>query len=240
MKTSLLVFALVVALVPTAALAARQPHSVLYTYAGQLTAAPGTNSLELSVANGNRRALRSLLGQSDQQTFTFDSSTEFLKWNAGVPTVVQPSTLAMGDWVRVNVRADAGASLSEIEATAPRIVGDHVTMPQKPDQPLYLFRGTLSSVGSSTVSVNVSGGDRRALRLLIGQPPTQTFSFDSTTIVLLWQGKVPTVIAPGQLKIGDRFVVRVRADKGASLAEVEATATVHLGDREPASSQPAP
>jgi hypothetical protein len=237
MKTAILVFALAAALVPAAAVAARQPHGVLYTYAGQLTAPPGPSSLTLSVANGNRRGLRSVLGQSDQQTFTFDSSTEFLKWNAGVPTVVGPSALAAGDWVRVNVRATPGAALSEIEATAPGIVGDHGTMPQKPDQPLFLFRGTLSSVGSSTVSANVTGGNRRALRLLIGQPSAQTFSFDSSTIVLLWQGKVPTVITPAQLKPGDRFVVRVRADRGASLADVEATAAVHLGDREPA--QPA-
>jgi hypothetical protein len=239
MKTSMVFIALAAALILATAAAAGGPRNVLYSYAGQLTAAPGASSLELSVADGNRRALRSLLGQSDQQTFTFDSSTEFLEWHAGVPTVVAPSTLAAGDWVRVNVRANPGASLSEIEATPPGIVGDHVTMPQKPDRPLYLFRGTLTSVGSSTVSLDVSGGNRHALRLLIGQPAAQTFDFDSTTIILLWQGKVPTVIGPSQLKIGDRFVVRVRADKGASLAQVEETAAAHLGDREPASAEPA-
>jgi hypothetical protein len=82
MKTSMVFIALAAVLIPAAANAARQPRSVLYSYAGQLIAAPGTNTVELSVANGNRRALRSLLGQSDQQTFTFDS--RFLKWNAGV------------------------------------------------------------------------------------------------------------------------------------------------------------
>jgi hypothetical protein len=238
MKTSILVFVLAAALVPAAAVAARQPHGVLYTYAGQLTAPPGPSSLTLSVANGNRRALRSMLGQGNQQTFTFDSSTEFLRWNAGVPTVVQPSALAAGDWVRVNVRAHPGANLSEIEATASGIVGDHGAMPQKPDRPLFLFRGTLSSVGSSTVSANVYGGNHRALRLLIGQPSGQTFSFDSHTIVLLWQGKVPTLITPAQLEVGDRFVIRVRADRGASLAEVEATPAAHLADREPARAAP--
>ena len=81
--------------------------------------------------------------------------------------------------------------------------------------------------------MDVAGGNRHALRLLIGQAASQTFTFDADTIVLLWQGKVPTVISPSQLKVGDRFVVRVRADKGATLAEVEATAANHLGDREP-------
>ena len=77
------------------------------------------------------------------------------------------------------------------------------------------------------------GGNQHALRLMIGQPAEQTFAFDADTIILLWQGKVPTVIGPSGLKVGDRFVVRVRADRGSTLAEVEATAAAHLGDREP-------
>ena len=66
--------------------------------------------------------------------------------------------------------------------------------------------------------MDVAGGNRHALRLLIGQAASQTFAFDADTIVLLWQGKVPTVISPSQLKVGDRFVVRVRADRGSTLA----------------------
>ena len=81
----------------------------------------------------------------------------------------------------------------------------------------------------------MTGGDARAMRLLIGQSADQSFTFGDQTISLLWQGKVPTVIQASQLKIGDRIVVRIRADKGSSLAQVESTPAVHIGDREPAS-----
>jgi hypothetical protein len=46
---------------------------------------------------------------------------------------------------------------------------------------------------------------------------------------------VPTVIDAAQLKVGDHIVVRIRADKGSALAQVESTPAVHIGDREPAS-----
>ena len=65
--------------------------------------------------------------------------------------------------------------------------------------------------------MHVTGGDRRALRLLIGNSNDQTFAFGDTTIFLLWQGKVPTVIDASKLVVGDKIVVRIRAAKGASL-----------------------
>jgi hypothetical protein len=108
-----------------------------------------------------------------------------------------------------------------------------VTEPQRPNKPLFLFRGKLTAVGASSVTVDVSGGNKHALRLMIGQPAGQTFAFDSDTIVLLWQGKVPTMITAAQLKLGDRIVVRIRADKGSTLAEVEATPAARIAEREP-------
>ena len=84
----------------------------------------------------------------------------------------------------------------------------------------------------------MTGGNRHALRLLVGQSADQSFTFDAGTICLLWQGKVPTLISPSQLKVGDRFVVRIRADRGSTLAQVEATPANHLGDREPPAPKP--
>jgi hypothetical protein len=237
MKTKLVIAALLACLVPAAALAAQpvgQHRGILYTYVGTLTAAPSSTALTLDVKTGDRPALRSLIGQSAQQTFAYDASTEFLLWSHGVPTVVQASALKAGDWVRVNVRAPRDAALATIESTPPAVVGDHGSQPQKPDRPLFLFRGTLASVGSSSVTVNVTGGDRRALRLMVGQSAEQSFAFDAGTVVLLWQGKVPTLITPAQLKVGDRFVVFVRAARGATLTALEATPAAHLSDREPA------
>ena len=87
---------------------------------------------------------------------------------------------------------------------------------------------------SNTVTVDVAGGNHHALKLLVGQSKTESFTFGEGTIFLLWQGKVPTVIDATKLVVGDRIVVRIRAEKGASLAQVAATAANHIGDREPA------
>ena len=67
----------------------RQHHQrgILYTYAGTLAAAPSATGLTVDVERGNRPALKSLIGQSAQQTFTYDESTEFLLWSHGIPTV---------------------------------------------------------------------------------------------------------------------------------------------------------
>ena len=80
----------------------------------------------------------------------------------------------------------------------------------------------------------MGGGDRRALRLLIGQSADQSFAYDTGTIFLLWQGKVPTVISADQLKAGDKITVRVRAKAHSSLQDVESTPAAHIGDHEPA------
>ena len=42
------------------------------------------------------------------------------------------------------------------------------------------------------------------------------------------------MIDASKLVVGDRIVVRIRADKGSSLAQVESTPANHIGDREPA------
>jgi hypothetical protein len=67
---------------------------------------------------------------------------------------------------------------------------------------------------------------------MIGQSADQSFAYDSGTIFLLWQGKVPTVISPDQLKVGDRITVRIRAAAKTSLPDVEATPAAHIGDHE--------
>lgn len=205
-----------------------------YSFLGQLTATPSNGGVSITVQGGNKQALRAMLGAPVTQTFAYDGSTEFLKWSKGIPTVVQPGALVAGDYVWVHVRAARGAALADIEKQPAGIVGDHGTQLYKPAQPLYLFRGTLSSVNAGSVTVNVAGGNRLALRLLIGSSTTQSFAFGEDTIFLLWQGKVPTVIDASKLVVGDKIVVRIRAPKGSTLAQVEASAARHIGDREPA------
>jgi len=237
MRTKILIVTAVAALLGAGAAFAGNgngPGKIRYSFLGQLTATPANGAVPITVEGGNRAALLAMLGQPVTQTFAYGSNTEFLKWSAGIPTVVQAGNLAAGDFVWVHARAPRGATLAAIEQQPAGLVGDHGPTLDQPDKPLYLFRGTLTSVGSSSVAVHVTGGDARAMRLLLGQSADQTFTFGSSTIFLLWQGKVPTVIDASKLVVGDKIVVRIRADKGSSLAQVESTAAAHIGDREPA------
>jgi hypothetical protein len=210
------------------------PRGIRYSFVGQLTAVPANGGVSIVVAGGNGPALRAMLGAPVTQTFAYDTSTEFLQWSKGRPAVVQPSELSVGDYVRVNIRDRRGSSLDSLEAKGASLIGDHGTQLYKPSLKLYLFRGTIASVDSSSVTVNVTGGNHAAKRLMLGQPTTQTFTTGDSTIFLLWQGKVPTVIASSDLKVGDTVVVRDRATKGSTLAQVEAGAARHVGDHEPA------
>ena len=238
MRTKTLIISLAAALLCAGAAMAGNGHGkFLFRFQGQLTATPSNGGVSITVQGGNKAALRAMLGAPVTQTFAYDSTTEFLKWAGGKPTVVQAGDLAAGDYVTVNVRTQRGSDLAAIEQQPSGIVGDHGTTLNPPDKPLYLFRGTLTSVGSSTVTVHVTGGDRRALRLLIGSSPDQTFTFGDETIFLLWQGKVPTVIDASKLVVGDRIVVRIRAANHASLGDVESTPANHIGDREPATAK---
>ncbi len=235
MRIKLLILAALAALVAAgAAFADTGPANIRYSFLGRLASTPSNGGVSINVEGGNRPALRAMLGHPVTQTYAYGPKTEFLHWANGIPTVVQPGDLATGDWVRVNVRAARHASLEEIEQHQAGIVGDHGTELFRPTQPLYLFRGRLASVSPTSVAVHVTAGNRLALRLLIGQSTDQSFTFGGETIFLLWQGKVPTVIDASKLVVGDRIVVRIRAPRGSTLAQVEATAANHIGDREPA------
>ena len=234
MRTKLFLVTVAAALLSVSAATAAGHGKIRYSFLGQLTSTPSNGGVSINVQGGNKPALRAMLGQPVAQTFAYGAGTEFLKWSMGIPTIVQAGDLTAGDYVWVHVRTARDAGLAEIEQQTAGLVGDHGQQLFKPDKPLYLFRGRLSTVGSSTLAVHVTGGNQRALRLLVGSSSDQSFAFGANTIFLLWQGKVPSVIDASKLMVGDRIVVRVRADKGASLSEVAATSANHVGDREPA------
>jgi hypothetical protein len=209
-----------------------------YIFRGHLLATPPANatSISVTVEGGNRIALKKMLGSAVDQTFSVGTGTEFLKWSHGVPTVVHSEDLRAGDWVVVNVRAPHNASLSQVESRPAGIVSDRVAKPNRPTYPLFLFRGTLAApAGTNTLTVDVRGGNRRALRLVLGNARQQSFTYGPETIFLRWQGKVPTVISPADLTLGDRITVRIRAPWRSTLAQVESTPAVHVGEHEPAS-----
>ncbi|MBA3842805.1 MAG: hypothetical protein H0X39_09340 [Actinobacteria bacterium] len=215
-----------------AATASANGKGKLFQFRGELVAA-STGSVQLQVEGGNHAALRAMLGQSQNQTFTVGTKTEILIWRKGVPTVGTTADLKQGDWVNVNVRGKAGASLADLEASPAGIIGDRVSKPTG-GQPLFLYVGTVAGAQSGGhLALHVKAGNRLALRSLLGQSADQTFTYDDGTIFLLWQGKVPTVIDASQLKAGDRITVRIRAPRASTLAQVEATAANHVGDHEP-------
>src|SRR5690349_18932714 len=180
MRIRMLITAVVAALIACGAAFADNGNGkgkIRFSFLGQLTTSPSNGGVSINVVGGNKPALRAMLGAPVTQTFAYDSTTEFLKWSAGKPTVVQAGDLSAGDYVRVNVRAPRGASLADIEHRAAGIVGDHGTQLFKPDNPLYLFRGKLAAVNNGSVTVNVTGGNHRALRLLLGSGSSQSFAY---------------------------------------------------------------
>ena len=236
MKRSTIVVALATALATlvaaTAAFAGGPNGKTLFRYVGQLQAKTDA-SVTVTVQNGNRPALRSLLGQGQMQTFATGEKTVFLKWTNGIPTVVGIADLQIGDYVTVNVRADRQALLETIKATPAGTVADRGQTLDRPNKPLYLFRGIFVSTAGGNVTIDVRGGNRHALRLMIGQPARQSFATGPETVFLHWAHRIPTVIDATGLKVGDRIVIRVRADRGSTLAEVGATAARRIADREP-------
>jgi hypothetical protein len=209
-----------------------------YEFRGELLNASAT-SVQVQIDGGNHAALRALIGQSQDQTFTLDAKTEILVWSHGVPHVAAVTDLKQGDEVTVRVRAAAGASLTQIEGTPAGIVADRGANAGGASRPLYLYVGTVTGAQSGGhIGLHVTGGNWRALRSMLGVASLdQTFTYDDGTIFLLWQGKVPTVIDASQLKAGDRITIRIRAPRADTLAQVEATPANHVGDHEPGDPQ---
>jgi hypothetical protein len=100
---------------------------------------------------------------------------------------------------------------------------------------LYVFNGRLlADAGSSTsLYVDVNGGNRPALKKLVGQSDNQYFAVGSGTQYLRWSHGVPTVVAESNLVAGDVVSVHVRAARNASLAQIVATAASRVADRGP-------
>jgi hypothetical protein len=216
-----------------AATAAAGGKGRLYQFRGELLNA-GSTSVQLQVEGGNHAALKALIGQSQDQSFAVGGGTEILVWSHGTPHVGSIADLRQGDWIQLNIRAKGGSPLAQIEGTPAASVADHGAGRGTAGRPLFLYVGTVTGGQSGgQLALHVTGGNWRALRSMLGQSLDQTFSYDDGTIFLLWEGRVPTVIDPSQLKAGDRITIRVRAPRASTLAQVEAVAANHVGDHEP-------
>jgi hypothetical protein len=211
---------------------------VPFVFRGELVAAPppGATSLLVEVAGGNHRALRLMVGQGSAQSFAVGANTEYLRWSHGVPTVVSQSNLAEGDQLTIRIRAPRSSSLAQVESTDANIVADRGPTPGRAAKPLWLFQGTLNAPPAGNhLSVHVMDGNHRALKAMLGQALDQSFAYGRRTVFIRWQGRVPTLISPSQLTVGDRISVRIRARGNSSLAQVEATPANQVGEHEPPS-----
>ena len=206
----------------------------LFQFRGDVVSA-SSSSVQISVTGGNHLALKTLIGQSQNETFALGEKSQILVWSNGVPHVGAAADLKQGDNVTINVRAKGGASLADLLATPAATVADRGAPNTAGGKPLFLYVGTVAGGQSGGhISLHMTSGNWRGLRTMLGQSSVdQTFSYGDGTIFLLWQGRVPTVIEPSQLKAGDRITIRVRAARGSTLAQVEATPATHIGDHEP-------
>src|SRR5438477_6847049 len=99
----------------------------------------------------------------------------------------------------------------------------------------YMFNGRLltDAGNSSSLYVDVNGGNKPALRKLLGQSDNQYFAVGSGTQYLRWSHGVPTVVAESNLVAGDVVSVQIRAARDASLAQIEAATAFRVADRGP-------
>ena len=98
----------------------------------------------------------------------------------------------------------------------------------------YVFRGHLLATppaNATSVSVQVEGGNRLALRTMLGASVDQSFAVGSGTEFLKWSHGVPTVVHANDLAAGDWVTVNVRAPRGSSLSQVEARPAGIVSDR---------
>jgi hypothetical protein len=213
----------------------RPAPRVDYVFWGNVVTDPGAGAKQLTftATSGNARALRVMLGQKQPLTLSLGPRTRYIVWNGHQPVVGTSASLVAGDRVRIVVRARRGVRFARIAAIPAARVGDYTAFGKVPGA-LFLYRGVVKSADASHVTIRVRGGNARGLRLLIGHPRTQTFTFGSTTTFVDWVGGLPRVVDATTLHAGERVVIRIRAPRASSLATVESTPAVFVNTHEPA------
>src|SRR5206468_884266 len=98
----------------------------------------------------------------------------------------------------------------------------------------YIFRGHLLATppaNATSISLTVEGGNRIALKAMLGASVDQNFAVGTGTEFLRWSHGVPTVVHANDLRAGDWLVVNVRAPYGSSLAQIESRPAGIVSDR---------
>ena len=97
----------------------------LWLFIGMLNAPASGGKLTIHVQSGNWLALRKMLGQPLDESFTYGNRTIFILWRSGVPTVISPSQLKVGDRISIRIRAPRVDSLQQAEQVPATHIGDH-------------------------------------------------------------------------------------------------------------------
>ena len=103
-----------------------------------------------------------------------------------------------------------------------------------PGRAHYIFRGHLLATppaNATSVSLSVEGGNRIALKKMLGASVDQNFAVGTGTEFLRWSHGMPTVVHANDLEAGDWVVVNVRAPWDASLSQVESRPAGIVADR---------
>jgi hypothetical protein len=245
-----------VAVAPAAASAAhhprhhRAPHIArffggqVFIFSGTLAAAPGATptGLQVTVTGGNRPALRALVGNTTEPlTFAVDAHTSYIDWSASTrgnaPSSTTPGTLAAGDPVHLRIRARFGTPLATLLTTPTRMVDD-LAAAQKVAGRMFVFEGSAVSVDptAQTITLTVQHGNWFALNAMLGQPVSETFHYDASTLFLSWDHRSPHSFLPTQIQPGDPITLRIRAPWATPLASLLAAPLWKVNDHEPASS----
>jgi hypothetical protein len=219
-------------------------HSQLYVFSGTLAAAPGAapTALQVTVTGGNRPALRALVGNTTTPlSFAVDSRTSYIVWTAGdranAPSSTTPDQLKAGDPVHLRILAYRGTPLATLLTTPVRMVNDFAPA-QRVAGRLFLFEGRALAVDTTakTITIDVKFGNWFALNAMLGQPTTETFHYDASTLFLSWNHRAPHTFDPSQIVAGDTITLRTRAAFGTPLAALLAAPLWKVNDHEPASS----
>lgn len=95
----------------------------------------------------------------------------------------------------------------------------------------FQFRGTvLADATSDSVTVDVNGGNRRALRALLGVDSAVKFTLDGKTKFTIWNGTTPVRGSVADIDAGDAVRLVIWAPRRSSIATLAATPAHRVND----------
>jgi hypothetical protein len=194
--------------------AAKNPHSTKYIFRGVVVAtpAPGATTVQVQIRTGNKAGVTLLGTNPTIQTFNLSAGSALFSWNAAgtaaTPTAV--TTLAAGDPVAVTVWGPSKTTLQFL-LTQPVTRIDDVLNSTKPAGRIFIFTGTVVSndPAAGALTINLTGGNWRAMHAFAGHPTTQTFHYSATSTLLRFNGARAHLAVTPAFAVGDHVTIRV-------------------------------